>query len=293
MPGRPRRPIDGSGHGRDATLAQVIEVVDESTPETKSELAGQMGLSAHYLSELLQELKRHDVVSKGYVVDRQAVYEAAPEISNLGNSGATDGDLLANLRRLESVTTDQYRAARAVFAGETPDQSPDQLEALTNERTFTVLNELKSVTLTTDWPGNRVAADLATVARNFEVIGDRACFIADVVERDGESPRGVIGERILDVFDAGLEMNDLVSAILFDYELDRIDDLYEREEQVHRDLSELFEMATAYTPQAYGDLVAVTRALERAIYYWVNTAEVAVRIHSGIELDHLSLSSSY
>jgi len=64
MPERPRRPIDGSRYGRGATLAQVIEVVDESTPETKSELAEQLGLSAHYLSELLQELKRHDVVSK-------------------------------------------------------------------------------------------------------------------------------------------------------------------------------------------------------------------------------------
>jgi hypothetical protein len=36
----------------------------------------------------------------------------------------------------------------------------------------------------------------------------------------------------------------------------------------------------------YGYLVAVTRALERAIYYWVDAAEIAVRLHTGIEPAH-------
>ena len=40
---------------------------------------------------------------------------------------------------------------------------------------------------------------------------------------------------------------------------------------------------------AYGSLVTVTRALECAIFYWVHAAEIAVRLHSGIQLEHISM----
>jgi phosphate transport system protein len=35
--------------------------------------------------------------------------------------------------------------------------------------------------------------------------------------------------------------------------------------------------------------VTVTRALERAIYYWVNSAELAVQLHSGIQPEHTEI----
>jgi hypothetical protein len=52
-------------------------------------------------------------------------------------------------------------------------------------------------------------------------------------------------------------------------------------------LDELFELVTAYDTDVYGYLVTVTRALERAIYYWVDAAELAVRLHSGVTPDHV------
>lgn len=295
-----QRPL-GTG-GRDATRAQVIESIDRIAPETKEELARTVGISEQYLSELLQELKSEGVVQKGYVVDDAALYDnsrhisklfdddpAGAEMSSGGETSDRGTEVLELLGRLESVTTRQYDAARAAFLGENVDHSAKTLESLTNERYSAVLAELKSYTLTTDWPGNRVASDLSTIATNLEIVGDRACFIADVVDREGTGPNGIIGERMADIFAAGTRINEYFSGILFDCELAVHRQLRDQEETVHRDLDELFELVTAYDPDMYGYLVTVTRALERAIYYWVDAAELAVQIHSGLQPDHVEI----
>jgi phosphate transport system protein len=312
------RPRDATREGREATLAQVIEAVDQTAPRTKAQLAETVGVSEQYLSDLLQELKADDVVRKAYVVDDEAVYETAGSVSRLvgtgdGSRGPGNPDLDGNsqsaddpgddvrpsaadgrgsasvdlLGRLDEVTASQYAAARTTFRGETPDPPADALESVANERYMTVVSELKSYTLTTDWPGNRVASDLSTVATNLEIVGDRACFIADVVENREIDGSGVVESRVLDVFDAGERINSLFGRVLFDCDLAAYEELRAEEEAVHRDLDELFELVTAYSPEMYGYLVSVTRALERAIYYWVDSAETAVRLHSGVSPDHV------
>lgn len=288
-----QRSLAGGQQGRSATQAQIVETVDRINPETKAELAQGVGISKQYLSELLRELKASGVVQKSYVVDDEALYDSADDISKLGSAeNGTDDrttSVLELLDRLESVTTRQYKAARAAFLGEEVDRSAGTLESLTNERYSAVLSELKSYTLTTDWPGNRVAADLSTIATNLEIIGDRACFIADVVAREETRPTGIIGERMADIFDSGSQINEHFSAIMFDCELDVHARLREEEETVHRDLNELFELVTAYDQDMYGYLVTITRALERAIYYWVDAAELAITLHSGIVPDHVEI----
>ncbi|WP_137290695.1 PhoU family transcriptional regulator [Natronorubrum halophilum] len=295
-----QRPLGADG--RDATRVQVVEAIDRTAPETKEELARTVGISEQYLSELLQELKAADVVHKGYVVDDAALYDNSRHISNLYGTDTSVAEVVSNeeigdhgtevlelLDRLESVTTHQYDAARAAFLGESVEHSAKTLESLTNERYSAVLAELKSYTLTTDWPGNRVAADLSTIATNLEIVGDRACFIADVVDREGTDANGIVGERMADIFASGAQINEYFSRILFDCELDVHRQLRNQEETVHRDLDELFELVTAYDPDMYGYLVTVTRALERAIYYWVDAAELAVQIHSGQQPDHVDI----
>jgi DNA-binding Lrp family transcriptional regulator len=295
-----QRPL-GAG-GRDATRAQVVEAIDRTAPETKDELARTVGISEQYLSELLQELKAEDVVRKGYVVDDAALYRSSGHISKLygddpdvagivadGETADRGTEVLELLDRLETVTTRQYDAARAAFLGEPVEHSAKTLESLTNERYSAVLAELKSYTLTTDWPGNRVAADLSTIATNLEIVGDRACFIADVVGREDTDANGIVGERMADIFAAGADINDYFSRICFDCELAVHDKLRDREETIHRDLDELFELVTAYDPDMYGYLVTITRALERTIYYWVDAAELAVQLHSGLRPDHAEI----
>jgi DNA-binding Lrp family transcriptional regulator len=304
-----RRTWNRSGHGRqkgrDATLADVIETIDRTAPGTKAELAEEVGVSEQYLSELLQELKTDDIVRKAYVVDDDQVYDSAPFVSSLVATPDTDaddspavpdsgdsrhergGEVLDLLARLNEVTRKQYDAAHAAFVDEEPAQSADALESLANERYSAVVSELKSYTLTTDWPGNRVAADLSTVATNLEIVGDRACFVDDVIRREERGANGVVEERVESVFAAGAAINDQFAAVLFDCDLDRYETLLSLEETIHRDLDELFELVTAYDTDVYGYLVTVTRALERAIYYWVDAAELAVRLHSGVTPDHV------
>lgn len=295
-----QRPL-GAG-GRDATRAQVVEAIDQTAPETKTDLAATVGISKQYLSEILQELKRADIVRKGYVVDDTALYEGSPQISKLydGDHGDDHGasehptasrgtEALSLLARLESVTTRQYEAARATFLGADVDRSAKTLESLTNERYSAVLAELKSYTLTTDWPGNRVAADLSTIATNLEIIGDRSCFIADVAENEETAADGIVGERMEDIFESGARINEYFASILFDCQLSMHERLRDEEETVHRDLDELFELVTAYDPSMYGYLVTITRALERSIYYWVDAAELAVQLHTGIQPDHTEI----
>ena len=293
-----RRPL-GPG-GREATRAQVVEAIDRTTPETKEELARAVGISEQYLSELLQELKSEEVVRKGYLVDDAALYNSSADISNLygsdrsttetpsnGETGNRGREVLELLERLEAVTTRQYEAARSAFLGQGVEHAAGTLESLANERYSAVLTELKSYTLTTDWPGNRVAADLSTIATNLEIVGDRACFITDVVGREETEASGIVGERMADIFESGARINEYFNAILFDCDLEIHQQLREEEEIVHRDLNELFELVTAYDPDMYGYLVAITRALERAIYYWVDAAELSVQLHSGIQPDHV------
>jgi DNA-binding Lrp family transcriptional regulator len=303
---------DATRQGREATLAQVIEAIDRSAPETKSRLADEVGISEQYLSELLQELKRKDVVRKAYVVDDDAVYDNAESVSYLHDVGGHDerfGDdveadptgaeptspddrgatVVALLARLDEVTAEQYAAAHQAFVGDEPDRPAGALESLTNERYGAVLSELKSYTLTTDWPGNRVASDLATVATNLEIIGDRACFIADVIDGRDLDATGVVAERVEDIFEGGERINDRFSSILVDCDLAAYEELVALEETVHRDLDELFELVTAYDQEMYGYLVTVTRALERAIYYWVHAAELVVQLHSGVRPEHARL----
>jgi DNA-binding Lrp family transcriptional regulator len=81
-------------------------------------LARALGISEHAVSELLGDLK-----AKGYVVDTEAVYESADSVSKL------------------HVEADSGRRS-----------------SLVNERCTAVLHDLKSYTLTTDWPANRIAA---------------------------------------------------------------------------------------------------------------------------------------
>ena len=291
-----QRPLEAGG--RDTTRAQIIEAIDRTAPKTKSELAKTVDISEQYLSELLQELKTEGVIGKRYVVDDAALYDSSSRISTLhgdgtdtvsGEAGARGPEVLELLDRLESVTTRQYEAARAAFLGDTVEREAETLESLTNERYSAVLSELKSYTLTTDWPGNRVAADLSTIATNLEIVGDRACFIADVVDHEDTTASGIVGERMADIFESGARINDCLSAILFDCDLGAHERLREEEEIVHRDLDELFELVTAYDPAMYGYLVTVTRALERSIYYWVDSAELAVQLHSGVQPDHVEL----
>lgn len=309
--------------GRDATVAQVIEAIDRTAPETKTRLADTVGISEQYLSELLTQLKDDEIVRKAYVVDDGRLYDSAASISELYDAcdapAHTDSDSTASptppatngttpprdtqatdeggrgaavlglLERLDEVTATQYEAAHEQFVGDEPEQSADTLESLANERYAAVLSELKSYTLTTDWPGNRVAADLSTIATNLEIVGDRACFVSDVVDRQDLPATGVVEERVVDIFEAGGAINDHLAAILFECDLDAHEELVSLEETVHRDLDELLELVTAYDPEMYGYLVTVTRALERAIYYWVDSAEIAVRLHSGVQPDHVMI----
>jgi len=276
----------------------VVEAIDRTAPETKRELAETVGISKQYLSELLQALKSEGIVRKGYVVDDAAVYADTGTVSRLhGDDGAEVDEesgsatgrgpaVLSLLERLEGVTSAQYEAAWTAFEGEAPEQAADTLESLANERYSAVISEVKSYTLTTDWPGNRVAADLATIATNLEMVGDRACFIADVVAERPDPGAGVITDRLGEIFAAGDRINDLFAAVLFDADISAYRELRSEEATVHRDLDELFELVTAYDMELYGYLVTVTRALERAIYYWADAAELAVQLQTGVDPDH-------
>ena len=336
-----RRPHDATRQGRDATLAQVIDTIDQTAPPTKAALAEQIGISEQYASELLQDLKADNIVRKGYVVDNERVYQSADIVSRLNNqttsqatttesagadanqthtakktrdsgtdvsesnaqtgidalsSTLTEGlqttgnersaSVLDLLNRLNTVTTTQYHAAHDAFLDNKPDQPAGTLESLANERYSAVLSELKSYTLTTNWPGNRIAADLSTIATNLEIVGDRACFIADVVTREQPPATGVIEKRVSDIFEAGDAINSHLETILFECHLSAHEQLVALEKTVHRDLDELFELVTAYDPEMYGYLVTITRALERAIHYWVDAAELAVQVHSGLQPEH-------
>jgi DNA-binding Lrp family transcriptional regulator len=291
---------DTPRHGRKATRARIIETIDLLAPETKADLADEVGISEQYLSEILQELKRDGIVTKGYVVDEDALHADVELVSQLTTDAPAEQSLEARrgrnlldlLERLDDVTRSQYEAAQQAFEGDEPQEPADQLEALANERHAAIFSELKSYTLATEWPGNRVASDLATIATNLEIVGDRACFVADVVRNQETTAAGVVEERILDIFRAGERINDHMSAILLDAELERYDRLRTEEETIHRDLNELFELVTAYDPEMYGYLVTVSRALERAIFYWVHTAELAVRLHSGRQPEHIEISAS-
>jgi phosphate transport system protein len=278
--------------GRESTIADVIEAVEATAPETKDQLADEVNLSIHYLSEIVQDLKADGMVKKAYVVDKEAVYDAAENVSELwdeGDAETTGPELLALLRRLDDVTFDQYRAARTAFEGGEPERTAAQLESLSNERYGTVLGELRSYTLTTDWPSNRIAADIAAIAKNLEIVGDRACFISDTIAGDDTEPGGTVRDRAIGIFEAGEEIHDHVVAILFQCDLERIDVLHATEKAIHRELSELFELATAYNPDVYGYLVAVSRTLERIIHYWVTVGEHAVRLHGGVDPGHVEV----
>ncbi len=192
-------------------------------------------------------------------------------------------------RTLAASTATQYEAARSAFRGESAEEDATTLESLANERHSAVISELKSTTLTTDWPGNRIAADLATIATNLEMVGDRSGFIESVVQTEPVGEAGVVTDRLAEIFAAGARVHEYFVRILFDCELDVHGDLRDTEETIHRDLNELFELVTTYDPETYGALVTVTRALERAIYYWADAADLAVQIHAGVQPEHIRI----
>jgi len=287
---------------RESTLTDVIEAIDETAPETKAELGDELDLSSNYLSGLIRDLKSHGLVKKAYVVDEAAVLEAAPSLSALApghgdRTAAADQPardetsvrrLFDRLDALDATTSDQYAAARATFEGEAVEESAADLEPLANERSRVVFEELKSMTLSVEWPSNRVAADLSTIAMNLEIVGDRACFLEEGVESLDISTTSVVHDRLATIFEGGSEVHRLLRRILFDVELDCLDTLYGVEDEIHHNLNELFELVTIYDPEQYGHLASLTRTLEQTIYYWVHAAELAVRLHSGIIPEHIS-----
>lgn len=281
-------PVGLSGEQRDATFAHVIEAIESNAPQTKAELAATIDSSEHAVSDLLGTLKSDGLVSKGYVVDREAVYESAQSISALHADTDHDRewDLLEDLKRLDDVTIAQYEAAQSTFAGESPDQTPNELESLANERCGALLDDLKSYTLTMGWPANRVAADIATITTNLELVGDYACFIHDSIDAETTGSSGFVGEKAQIVFDSGWTVHEHFVAILFEGELMRFDALQETEGGIHRHLDELYELVTASDIATFGRLLPIIRGLERAIYYWVNAAELSIQVMTGIEPGH-------
>ena len=247
-----RRPQDARPKGRDATVARVIEAIDRTAPQTKADIAETVGISEQYLSEVLQELKADGIVRKAYVVDNAAVYDSAGTVSPL-TTEATDGpgtdavDRGATARHLlERLDEVTTRQYRAARAAFEGDEPDPPADALES-----VANERYEA----------VVAEL----KSYTITTD---------------------ERAVDVFDAGLTINELLYEVLFEAEVAAFERLRSVEESVHSDLNELFELVTAYSPELYGYLASVTRALERAIYYWVDAAEIAVRLHSGIKPAH-------
>lgn len=286
---------------REDTLIDIVETIEATRPETKAELSAHLDLSENYLSELLRHLKNRGLITKAYVVNERAVLEAAPAILNPTQSAdrPTDHDHLARtetsitrlferLEALDDVTKRQYDAANAAFDGTAPEETAADLEPLANERSRVVFEELKSMTIQKAWPGNRVAADLSTVATNFEIVGDRACFLVDSIDALDTPRSGVVYDRIAEIFDAGANVHDLSTEILFEADLQAIDTLYGVEDEIHRNLNELFELVTTYNPAQFGRLASLARTLEQTIYYWVHTAELAVRLHAGIVPEHIS-----
>lgn len=284
---------------RERRLVEIIEAIDEHAPETKAALADATGLSDNYLSELLRELKRNGLITKAYVVNEAAVFDAAQSLSVFSPDADADEDqprrhevniwrLFDRLNELDTVTMRQYEAARASFNGEKPEEPAEDLEPLANERSRVVFEELKSMTLSTAWPGNRVAADLSTIAMNLEIVGDRACFLSDGAQTQAVPETSAVNERIAEVFDQGAEVHHLMKQILFEMKLDLLDTLYGVEDDIHRNLNELFELVTTYDSEQYGHLASLSRTLEQTIYYWVHTAELAVQLHSGITPEHIS-----
>ncbi|MDZ7745174.1 MAG: winged helix-turn-helix domain-containing protein [Halobacteriales archaeon] len=192
---------------RERRLIEIIEAIDEDAPETKTALADATGLSDNYLSELLRELKNNGLITKAYVVDEAAVFDATQSLSIFEPDDIDEGDqprrhevniwrLFDRLNDLDAVTMRQYEAARASFDGASPDEAAEDLEPLANERSRVVFEELKSMTLSTAWPGNRVAADLSTIAMNLEIVGDRACFLSDGAQTQSVPKTSAVNERI-------------------------------------------------------------------------------------------------
>ncbi|ERJ06574.1 phosphate transport system regulator related protein [Halorhabdus tiamatea SARL4B] len=279
--------------GREATVAHVIEAIDATAPETKEELADQLDLSTHYVSEIFQELKSEGIISKSYVIDNEAVYETADAVSPLRDKtsdGTDDVDHILDLfQSLYDIVRKQYQAAKTLFLGDNPQRTAEELEPVTNERYGAVLSELRSYTLSTKWPGNRVAADLASIAKDLEIVGDRSSFISEVVSQAAVAPSGTVKTRLIDIFESGENISDIVETILFGSEVSQISTLHSTEKQTHRQISELYELATAFDVDIYGHLVVLIRTVERVIHHWVNVGELAVQIRTGLDPGHVEL----
>jgi len=279
--------------GREATVAHVIEAVDATAPETKEDLADQLDLSTHYVSEIFQELKSEGVITKSYVIDDEAVYETADAVSPLQDKaldGTDDGDHILDLfQSLYDIVLKQYQAAKTVFLGDEPQRTAEELESVTNERYGAVLSEVRSYTLSTTWPGNRVAADLASIAKDLEIVGDRSSFISEVITQADAAPSGTVKTRLIDIFNSGEKICDVVEAILFESDASKISTLHGTEKQIHRQMSELYELATAFDVDIYGHLVVMIRTVERIIHHWVNVGELAVQVHTGLDPGHVEL----
>ncbi|MDQ2074924.1 PhoU family transcriptional regulator [Haloarcula sp. H-GB4] len=279
--------------GREATVSHVIEAIDATAPETKEDLADQLDLSTHYISEIFQELKSEGVITKSYVIDNDAVYKTADAVSPLQNKtldGTDDGNHILDLfQSLYDNVLKQYQAAKTTFLGDNPPRTAEELEPVTNERYGAVLSELRSYTLSTKWPGNRVAADLASIAKDLEIVGDRSSFISEVISQADAAPSGTVKTRLLDIFDSGEKISDIVETILFEGDVSQISTLHSTEKQIHRQMSELYELATAFDVDIYGHLVVLIRTVERIIHHWVNVGELAVQVHTGLDPGHVEL----
>lgn len=271
----------------DVPLARIIQAIDTRAPGTLAELAAQLDLTEDHVSRRVRELKEMGAIRKAYVVDRERIYDISREITKMQVASGTETnrqhELFHSLEKLSEVTTDQFTLAAECFEKQSTEPDIFELEALARERFEAALVSLKSYGLTTAWPGPRVAGDLATVARHFLAVGHQCRFLVDALNTSEQTiSSGVCYEYLCSAFDAGFDMVDPVEAIIFDADLDLIDDLTTIRQEVFSDLDELFEMASAYDVRDYGVIVTVARALERVIQAWLDAANVAALVHTGL-----------
>lgn len=285
-----------SSRESNVTRSRIVEAIDRRHPETLADLSARLDITEDYLSRQVRELKDEGVVRKAYVVDRRTVYDVAPPLSEIGEgtTGNTDDSepvaFVDSLRDFAAVTVDQYRAADARFRGETPDVPHDELADVATRRRDALLGDLKSYCLTARWPGNRVAADVTSIAKRLEQVGVQSALVAEVLDEDVVDHAvmtGVFRDDLASAFDDGSHIGEAVDAVLFDADLDRLATVTDTWSGTNRTFDELLERVMAQEVAVYGSLATAIRSLERAIRSWVRAGELAASFHSGLEPDSM------
>lgn len=281
---------------KDKTLKDILDLILYENLSTQDEIAGKLGITRRYVTQLLQPLVKDGTVKRAYMIDLKSYEKVAESLSDYAGTPETKGnvivnDMIANMaKHVHSqieVSFDavlEYDEDKANKALEMDYATNNMVEKIRTS-VETIVNMNKHSEISKSMLYNEIAYDL-------ERIGDYCGHIAKFVINDVYEIDENVLKKLKKMYKIAQKMIRLAITSFIEGKTELKDDLMELEESIHILQTKAINLIAEQMAENSFDekersnyfiyLFRVVKAFERMGDISVEMMDVSVEFHQNI-----------